>query len=149
MPDFQLRDDYSPYPANPTGACVLCNAAPRDDFEGTGRRERIVDTGTTRGFPDRTGEGQEEFCESCVVSMGRVVGMASLADVERAEEAATAATAEADRLGAQVADLRTALDALTRAAPSPATDTPDEQPVTGLFTDIITDAAKSRPRKES
>lgn len=115
MPRFEVQANYSPYPQSQTGACVLCGAGLRDDFENSGRRERVVSTGTRRGFADRRGETEEEFCESCAVCIGRAVGMVQPAEVDAARLDVARFRAQRDQALAEAEDLRTAVAALERA----------------------------------
>lgn len=65
---FEVRDVYPPGTVDNT--CYFCKASQRD--MGQGRKELVIDTMTNIDF-----EGFLSICESCVLEMGRLIGMIS------------------------------------------------------------------------
>lgn len=119
MPFF-LRDDFAPGTIG--NVCSLCGAPQRRVPEPSGPREAIVDPQATIGDPERPGYFPLQFCESCCVEMGRLVGMVTPTDIAEARDAAATAIAAADQLRAERDDLRSALDSLMRAGVAVLTD---------------------------
>lgn len=112
MPNFQLAADFKQ--GTPGNRCYLCQCNQREDR--TGARERVVDPNVHIDW-----EGPLQFCETCVVEMGRLVGMVTEAQIVEAENIAADAVAALDQALAEVADLRNAVESLTRAGWQPST----------------------------
>lgn len=81
MAEIQLTQEYNSL-GGVGGTCALCNASKRV----TDRPERIITTNLVTDMVDAPDgvwpEQWMEFCETCVVEMGHLVGMADEKEVD-------------------------------------------------------------------
>ncbi len=120
------------------GHCFTCKASQRDVAGG---REKIIDLGVELESPVQDDPSSPQFhvqylteplvvCETCVVELGQMVGMATPGRASELETEAARWRAMADQEAAKVADLTAAVDGLRRAGYAAV------QAVQGLIDDV-------------
>lgn len=116
MAHIQLTDEYNSI-GGVGGTCALCNASKRH----TDRPERIITTDNVTTMMDaEPGVWPEqwlEFCETCVVEMGHLLGMKTEQEVEALQAEIVKLSEHATELFRTNAELKERLEAFEKLFP--------------------------------